>query len=57
MDTEIVVYLHSAVLRSYQKQLLYEILRKWMHLENIILNEITHTKKNRHNMQSPKIGY
>ena len=29
----------------------------WLHLENIILSEITQSKKNRHNMQSLIIGY
>ena len=29
-----------------------KFLRKWMHLENIILSEITQLQKNRHNMQS-----
>ena len=32
-------------------------LRKCMHLENIILSEITESEKNRHNMQSLIIGY
>ena len=36
---------------------LMKFLRKWMHLENIILNEITQSQKNRHNMQSLIMGY
>ena len=31
--------------------------RKWMHLENIILSEITQSQKNRHNMQSLMMRY
>ena len=31
--------------------------RKWLHLENIILSEITQSQKSRHNMQSLIIGY
>ena len=35
-----------------------KFVRKWMHLENIILSEVTQSqKKNRHNMQSLIIGY
>ena len=34
-----------------------KFLRKWMHLENIILSEVTQSQKNRHNMQSLIIGY
>ena len=34
-----------------------KFLRKWMHLENIILSEITQSQNNRHNMQSLIIGY
>ena len=34
-----------------------QILGKWMHLENIILSEVTQSQKNRHNMQSLIIGY
>ena len=29
-----------------------KFLKKWMHLENIILSEVTQSQKNRHNMQS-----
>ena len=36
---------------------LTKFLRKWMHLENIILSEITQSQKNRQNMQSLIIGY
>ena len=36
---------------------LTKFLRKWMHLENIILSEITQSQKNRHNMQSLIMGY
>ena len=31
---------------------LTKFLRKWLHLENIILSEITQSQKNKHNMQS-----
>ena len=34
-----------------------KFLRKWMHLKNIILSEITQSQKNGHNMQSLIIGY
>ena len=34
-----------------------KFLEKWMHLENIILSEVTQSQKNRHNMQSLIIGY
>ena len=34
-----------------------KFLRKWMHLENSILSEITQSQKNRYNMQSLIIGY
>ena len=34
-----------------------KFLRKWMHLENIILSKVTQSQKNRHNMQSLIIGY
>ena len=33
-----------------------KFLRKWMHLENIILSEVTQSQKNRQNMQSLIIG-
>ena len=36
---------------------LTKFLRKWMHLENIILSEVTKSQNNRHNMQSLIIGY
>ena len=35
---------------------LTKFLRKWLHLENIILSEITQSQKNRHNMQSLIVG-
>ena len=35
---------------------LTKFLRKWLHLENIILSEITQLQKNRHNMQSLILG-
>ena len=34
-----------------------KFLRKWMHLENIILRQISQSQKNRHNMQSLIIEY
>ena len=34
-----------------------KFLRELMHLENIILSEVTQFQKNRHNMQSLIIGY
>ena len=34
-----------------------KFLRKWIHLENIILSEITQSQKDRHHMQSLIIGY
>ena len=36
---------------------LTKFLRKGLHLENIILSEITQSQKNRHNMQPLIIGY
>ena len=35
---------------------LMKFLRKWMHLENIILSEITQSQKNKLNMQSLIVG-
>ena len=35
---------------------LTKFLRKWMHLENIVLSEITQSQKNRYNMQSLIVG-
>ena len=36
---------------------LMKFLRKWLHLKNVILSEITQSQKNRLNMQSLIIGY
>ena len=35
---------------------LTKFLRKWLHLKNIILSEITQSQKNRHNMQPLIVG-
>ena len=56
MDTKIVVHLHNGVLLNYHNDFM-KFLRKWMHLDNIILSEVTQSQKNRHNMQSLIIGY
>ena len=36
---------------------LTKFLRKWMHLDNIILSEVAQSQKKRHNMQSMITGY
>ena len=45
-------YIYSAT----RNNVLTKFLRKWLHLENIILSEITQSEKNRHNMQSLIVG-
>ena len=57
MDTENVVHQHNGILLSYQKQRLYEILGKWLELENIILSELTQSQKDIHGMHSLISGY
>ena len=41
---------------AMRKNDLSKFLRKWLHLENIILSEITQSQKNKHNMQSLILG-
>jgi hypothetical protein len=52
MDTENVAHLHNEVLLSYYKQLIYEILNKWLYLKDIILIEVTQSQKNIHDIHS-----
>ena len=54
---ESLVLLHSGVPSSYSKQWIYEILNKWMDLEDNILSEVTHSQKNTHAMHSLISGY
>ena len=48
MDSENVVNLHNRILSSYYKQGHPEFAGKRMELENIILSELTQTKKDMH---------
>ena len=47
MDTKIVEYYSTIRNSDFMK-----FLRKWVHLENIILNVVTQFQRNRHNIQS-----
>ena len=57
MDTKNVVHLHNGVLLSYSKQWVYEVLRQWMDLADIILSEVTQSQKNSLDMHSLISGY
>ena len=42
---------------AFRNNDLMKFVRKCMHLENIILSDVTQSQKNRHNMQSLIMGY
>ena len=46
MDKEDVVHLNRGILFSHQKNQTLPFVAAWMHLENIILSEISQTKTN-----------
>ena len=46
MDTENVVHLHNGVLPAIKNNEFMKFLGKWMHLDDIILSEVTQSQKN-----------
>jgi len=56
IDTEN-VYITQMGTTQLLKQLLHEIIGKWIELENIILSEVTHSQKNTNDMHSLISGY
>ena len=59
MDTKNVVHLHNGVLycSAIKSEDIISFTGKWVELGNIILSEVTQTKKNRHGMYSLISGY
>jgi hypothetical protein len=54
MDTENVVHLHYSAIKKNE---FMKFLGKWMDLEGIILNEVTQSQKNSHDMYPVISGY
>ena len=50
MDTENVEHLHTGILLSIKNNEFMKFLGKWMHLEDIILSEVTQSQMNTHDM-------
>jgi hypothetical protein len=57
MDTENVVHLYMEYYPALKNNELMKFLGKWMELENTILNEVTQSQKNTHDMHSLISGY
>jgi hypothetical protein len=52
MDTENVVHLHIEYYTAIKNNEFMKLFGKWMNLEDIILNEVTQSQKNTHDMHS-----
>jgi hypothetical protein len=52
MDTENVVHLQWSTNSAIKNNVFKKILEKWVHLEDIILSEVTQSQKNTHDMHS-----
>ena len=50
MDTENVVHLHMEYFLAIKNTDFMKFTGKWMELENIILNELTQSQKNKHSI-------
>ena len=50
-------YIYTVVYYSAIKNWIYEILDKWIYLEDIILSEVSQSQKNTHDMHSLISGY
>jgi hypothetical protein len=57
MDTENVVHLQMEYYSAIKSKDILSFAGKWMELENIILSEVTQTKKDMHGMYSLVSGY
>ena len=58
MDTKNVVHLHNGVYYvAIKNNEFMKFVGKWMSLEDIILNEVTQSQKNTHDMHSLISGY
>ena len=57
MDSENVVHLHNGVYSSIKNNKFMNFLGKLMHLEDIILSEVTKSRKYTHDMHSLISGY
>ena len=57
MDTENVVHLHIEYYTAIKNNEFMKLFGKWMNLEDIILNEVTQSQKNTHDMHSLISGY
>ena len=57
MDKEGVPHLHNGVLCSRKNNDILTFVYKWMDLENIILNEVTETQKDKYYMYSLTSGF
>jgi hypothetical protein len=54
---ENVVHLHNGILPAIKDIEFMKFTGKWMELENIILNEVTQSQRNKHGMHSLICGY
>jgi hypothetical protein len=57
MDTENVVHLHNGVYSAIKINEFMKFLGKWMHMEDIILSEVTQSQKNIYDMHSQMSRY
>ena len=57
MDTEDVIQFTMEYYSTIKNNEFMKFLSKWMHLEDIILSEVTQSQKNTHDMHSLVNGY
>ena len=57
MDKENVVHLHNGVLHRRKNNDILKFAGNWMHLENIILSEVTQTQKDKYHLYSLISGF
>ena len=57
MDTENVVHLYMEYYSAIKNNEFMKFLSKWMHLEDIILSEVTQSQKSTHDMHSLISGF
>jgi hypothetical protein len=57
MDTENVAHLHNGVYSAIKNNEVMKFLGKWIHLEDIILSEVTQSQRNTHGIHLLMCGY